>query len=574
LRYPQCGKVRLFSLEIFFMNAIRLPSERRVGHLTLHRQGRSIDLAEFNALAPAEQLSLVQQQQGKNKYNLLLNAKQAADLVPQLHPQELYLTINEVGPESASEILNLASPEQITLLLDLDCWEEDRLSPVLSLHWLEMLQAIDETSICRLIREMDTELLALMLKKHMTIIHGIEVFDDDDLETAKRLEALYDIDFASETAAKVIGSLLKVWMEQEQESYLLLMEMLRSESLAMLEEEIYQSRSGRLLDLGLIPHLEARSLYSYLAPERFQPGGKEDYRSEADSLPEPSALLAYAEPDNLLADIFAAGIDHESACELMHLVNRVMSAERVDFSSKESLQNTLQACYDRLNLALEYLSSPDGGNSREIFQTTYLVQLFQLGHSLLQQRRQRAEKIAAGALYPHLDYPELLFIDALLESPAYFYRNAWEDRPSHLQPIRSLQELKLIDQRLEQIGALEQLFLTQLPFGLPTADETVEQPSLAQLFITAIANQYAGRDFFPEPLRAADLAWLKQQTLINRRLDDNFRQQLHNYLRHYSQNCAFFAEFCLDLWEESLRALSDSSVDQTPIFGFLLAHEE
>lgn len=556
------------------MNAIRLPSERRVGHLTLHRQGRPIDLAKFNALAPAEQLSLVQQLQGKDKYNLLLNAKHAADLVPQLHPQELYLTINEVGPESASEILNLASAEQVTLLLDLDCWENDQISPVLSLHWLEMLQATDEASIRRLIREMEPELLALLLKKHMTIIHGIEVFDDDDLETAKRLEALYDIDYASETAAKVIGALLKIWMEQEQESYLLLMEMLRSESQAMLEEEGYQSRNGRLLDLGLIPHHEARALYSYLHPERFQPGGKKDYRSEAEGLPEPSALLAYAEPGNLLADIFAAGIDHENACELMHLVNRVISADQVDFSSQESLQEALQSCYDRLNLALEYLSTPDGGNSREIFQTTYLVQLFQLGHSLLHQRRQRAEKMASGPLYPYLDYPELLFIDALLESPAYFYRNAWEDRPSHLQPIRSLHELKLIDQRLEQIQSLEQLFLTQLPFALPAADETAEQPSLAQLFITAIANQYAGRDFSPEPLRPADLDWLKQQTLINRRLDDNFRQRLHHYLRYYSQDCAFFAEFCLDLWEESLRSLPESSASQTPVFGFILEVEE
>ncbi len=556
------------------MNAIHLPTERRIGHLTLHRQGRPIDMAEFNALAPAEQLSLVQQHRGKDKYNLLLNAKHAAELVPQLHPQELYLTINEVGPESAIEILNLASPEQLTLLLDLDCWEEDRISPVLSLHWLEMLQATDDGNIRRLIRDMEPELLALLLKKHMTILRGIEVFDDDDLETAKRLEGLYDIDYAGETAAKVIGSLLKIWMEQERESYLLLMEMLRSENLAILEEEGYQSRHGRLLDLGLIPYQEARTVYSYLDPERFTPGGKKDYRLEAESLPEPTALLSYAEPGNLLADIFAAGIDHESACELMHLVNRVMSADRVDFSARENLQETLQSCYDRLNLALEYLSTPDGGNSREIFQSTYLVQLFQLGHSLLHQRRQRAESIARGPLYPHLDYPELLFVDALLESPAYFYRSAWKDRPSHLQPIRSLQELKLIDQRLAQIDALEHLFLFQLPFALPDAEATTEPPSLAQLLITAIANQYAGRDFSPEPLRISDLAWLRQQTLINRRLDDNFRQQLHHYLQQYSENCAFFAEFCLDLWEESLGALSQSSASQTPVCGFILELDE
>ena len=183
------------------MTKITLPSERQVGHLTLLRQGRNISLAEYNALSTDEQLNMIHQARGKQKYDLLINAQQVEKLVPQLHPQELYLTINELGAEYSTELLTLATPEQLTTLLDLDCWDEDSLSPVLSLYWLELLLSTGEEKICQLAREMEPEILTLFLKKHLFITRGLEAYDDDDAENAKRMEGIYDIQYASENAA-------------------------------------------------------------------------------------------------------------------------------------------------------------------------------------------------------------------------------------------------------------------------------------------------------------------------------------------------------------------------------------
>lgn len=552
------------------MTKINLPSERQVGHLKLLRQGREISIAEFNALTSNEQLDIIRQLHGKDKYDLIISAQNADKLVPQLHPQEIYLTVNEIGTSDVTELLTLSSPEQINLLLDMDCWDGDNLSPVLTLHWLELMLSTGNEKICQLIRELEPETLALFLKKHVTIIHGIEVFDSDDIDNAKRLESLYDINYSSENAAKIIGALLKIWMEQEQESYLLIMEMIRSELLTNLEEELYVARNNRLLDLGILPAVEAKALYTYIDPDKFKAGGKSSFQLEAEDLSSPVALLAQAEPCNLLADILGSGIDHATACELLLLVNRKMSADEIDFSATRQVSETIQSTYDTLNLALEYLADKDAHQAEQIFNSTYLLQLFQLGNSLVEQRRTKALRIANGKIYPYLDYQELLFVDSLLETPPALYLPEADDSPANLQKLRSMTDLKIIDLRFKQIDALIGLFTSKLPFDLPEIDEINEElPSLAQYFITAIANQILGKELLPTPLCDSDLIELRDKTTSSGKLSSEFTQQFRHYVDQQADHLDFFAQFCLELWEESL-LMTGSEDDETMLSAFII----
>ncbi len=531
------------------MTKISLPSQRQVGHLTMLRQGRQISRSEYNALTVEEQLDMIHQAQGKQKYDLILNAERPENLVAKLHPQELYLTINELGAEYSTELLMLATPEQVTVLLDLDCWEGDNLSGVLSLYWLELLLSTGEEKIRQLVRQLEPETLALFLKKHLTIIRGLEVYDDDEAENAKRLEGIYDIQFASEDAAKIIGALLKIWQELEQESYLLVMEMIRSESYTVFEEEIYLSRNHRLLDLGIIPANEAKSIYSHIDPETFKPGGKKDFRLEAEDLLNPSALLAQAEPHSMLAEILATGIDHDSACELMHLLNRKMSADRIDLSAKKEVSEALQTTYDTLNLALEYLACSDANKAEKIFRETYLLQLFQLGHSLIKKQQSRAETLLISSIYPFLDYPELLFLDAFVQQPVCLYLAGSDDNPGQLRRVTSLKDLELADLRLKQIESLERLFNEILPFGLPEA-ESDELPTLSGIFMTAVANQLLDREFAPTLLTRTDLSQLKDKTSADDQRCLIFRENLEKFFEDRVPTAGFFSDFCLELWED------------------------
>ncbi len=552
------------------MTRINLPAERQVEHLTLLRQGRQISTKEYNALTSGERLEMIRQAYGKKKYDLLLNASDAEQLTPQLHPQELYMTINELGSEYSAELLMLASSEQITTLLDLDCWDGDTVSPVLSLHWIQLLLETGPDKVCQLVREIEPEILAIFLKKHLVITRGLEVYDDDDAENARRLESLYDIDFATDDAAKIIGAFLKIIMEQAQQSYLLIMEMIRSEIMASLEEEVFQGRNSRLADLGFAPPAEAKNIYSFISPEDFIPGGKSDYRLEADELQNPGALLVQASPKSLLAEVLTNGLNHELATELCMLANRKMSADNTDISSASEVGKSLQEIYDTLNLAMEHQVGTDIDEAERLVDSTYLLQLFQLGHSLLQQLQNKARELLVGPIGPYLDYPEQLFLDALLENPPVLYCEATANEPSSLQSICTSNALERTKLRLLQIGDLQRLF-DKLPFALPNPETETELPSLSMLFLTAIANRILGRAFSPEPLTAEDLLLLKAQTMENEEVSAEFRRQVQSVPEKLDISCQIFIDFCLACWQEDLQILDLDNLDAEDQLCLLLS---
>ena len=556
------------------MTRIQLPTERHVGHLTLLRQGRKLSLHEYNALTSSERLEMIHQATGKQKYDLILNANDNEQLTPLLHPQELYLTVNELGAEYAVELLQLASSEQITTLLDLDCWEGDKLSPVLTLLWLQLLLETGPDKVCQLAQEIEPEILAIFLKKHLTIIRGLEAYDDDDAENANRLESIYDINYATEDAAKIIGPFLRIIMEQAQETYLLVMEMIRSEMTSIFEEEVFLERNNRLSDLGFIPQVEARGIYAFTDPERFTPGGKSDYRLESEGLPYPGALLARAKPDNLLAEILSNGLNLQLATDLCMLGNRKMSADGTDISAAADIGSSLQQLYDTLNLALEYLAGTNFEKAEQIVNSTYLLHLFQLGHSLQKQLVTAAQKIVASPIGPFLDYPEQLFIDSLLDTPAMLYHEATTEMPSHLQPIATVNDLKLTQLRLQQVQALQQLFCEQLPFQLPEqSDPPEESPSLSVLFLTAVANQLLGRGFHPTPLQPEDLLLLQSRTIVQGAIAAEFVTALHKQIEQLDLDCSFFVEFCLECWEDDFLALAPDNLQKSVPGSLLLAKQ-
>ncbi len=404
----------------------------------------------FHQLPVKEQLIQIHHTHGKDKYKLIINSSKPEFVVPRLHPQELYLTINELGAEDSLELVDLASSAQITLILDLDCWDLDTLNPESSLNWLDFLSHCDEEKICQLARETEPDILALMLSKHLTIIRGLEAYDDD-AENAKRLESIYDIEYTSEDAAKVIGALMKVWQEREQPHFLQIMEIIRSENQSVLEEEVYQRRSARLLDLGIVPTLEARSIYSWTDPESFAPGDKKDFRLEADSLPNPLALLKTATPHHFLAAVLEEGISHELACEMLHLVNRKFSADRIDLASTTEVRDALQQTYDNLNLALQYLAGTDLDRATEIFHTTWLQRLFQLGHSLISHEQDRATAIKKNPHFADLDESSTFFIDLLTQQPPRHFCEGCDTCPSEICAINTMDQIQRIDERLTHL---------------------------------------------------------------------------------------------------------------------------
>ncbi len=99
---------------------------------------------------------------------------------PKLSVQEVYLLAVERGPEHLPELLSLASPEQWSGFIDLDCWDDDHFDSDKTHRWLISLLQGEEENVFTVLRQMNFEQLTLIFKSEMDILSGPEADENSD----------------------------------------------------------------------------------------------------------------------------------------------------------------------------------------------------------------------------------------------------------------------------------------------------------------------------------------------------------------------------------------------------------
>ncbi len=543
----------------------------------------SVSAAELNQMSQFERLETIRNAHGRKKYELLLNATDGDKLTPMLHPQEIYLTLSQVGPEFASELLLMASTEQITSIIDLDCWEGEKLDQKTTLEWLSLLFEAGDEKIYTTIVDMDQELVVLMLKSFIRVLSGPEAYDsDDDIGNANRMEGLYDIDYSDEESAKIVGGILKVLQRTDEKTWIQLLELVRCELDSVLEEEVYQSRNNRLLDFGFVSPAEARSIYTFIDPATFTPETGKDFTLESEGLQNPLPLLRMAQPEGLLAEVLAQGIDHSLATELCMLANRKMAADLVDLSLETSISSSLSQLYAVLNLGLEQLANQDIARASAIFNDAYLLHIFQLGYSLVKTEALRAKTILLSPTGKLLDGPYRRFIESLQQNPPEFFRGIRIGDPQQPEQIQTLKQLGQIDSILQQIELQQTIYSELLSVDQKNAEdielsgcniESVNDLTLSDLFLTALANQLLGGEFLPQPLAACELPTLHRLLVENSRINPLIVEQIRDQLDAKIPGASQFADYCLEIWQEEFCQFDEAEIDARFLSGLIVRLE-
>jgi hypothetical protein len=543
-----------------------------------------ISAAELNRMSQPERLETIRNSHGKAKYEMLLNATDGGKLTPMLHPQEIYLTISEIGPAFASELLLMASTEQITTLIDLDCWEEDHIDPKTTLEWLSLLLETGPIKVSQTISEMEPELFALILKSFIRVVAGPEAYDtDDDIGNANRLEGLYDIDYRDDEAAKIVGGLLKALQLEDEQAWIQLLELVRAELDSVLEEEVYQSRNNRLSDFGFMSPAEARSIYATVDPATFSPATGKQFDLESEGIQNPLPLLRLAQPGGILAEVLGAGIDHNLATELCLLANRKMAADLVNIGDQESVTMSLSQLYASLNLGLEHLASHDADRATQLFRDCYLQQIFQVGHSLVKTLADRAKALLATPAGKLLDGPYRRFVDSLQQNPPELFCGIRVGDPQQPEEIQTLKQLGYIESVLQQIELQQKIYSDLLsldldqpqPFDLTGCNiETETDLTLSDLFLTALANQLLGGDFTPQPIADCELTTLHRLLVHDTKLNPQLIEQVRNQLEDQLPGASIFGDYCLEIWQEEFCQLEESEIDPRYLSGLIIRLSE
>ncbi len=378
------------------------------------------------------------------RVDALLSSDDAAVLVRSLPAEQLYVTVVEVGLPDASELVQLASPEQFQSLVDLGAWKRDTLDPHALLEWLHAARGDEPEPLLEKLHRIDIELLEAMLRA-LVVVHDLEETPDPDVEgvTLDSADRRYRLEMKVEGAEQAaLRTLLLDLMAEDPFGFSRLMEAVRWELPTELEESALRFRWARLSDLGFPDPESAAGLYAAVRLPVATPSS-------------PSVELVRSggrRPDFLQAALDGLDVvEAENAQdELRGVFNAALVADGADPGDLEAFRASAERARDTLGLGLEFLTGGDPHRAPVVVRETPFRTVFQTGFTLGLRLRHRAERLAARPL-ARLDGEWMLWPEQAATVAALRRARPMRALPvegAEPVPFRSLAEVQRADEEL------------------------------------------------------------------------------------------------------------------------------
>jgi uncharacterized protein DUF6178 len=226
--------------------------------------GGRLPPAEFARLPINEKIECLQHQNGSNKASTILDDPNPELLVQAVPMWDIFQIIHEVGAENAIDIFQLATPEQVRFILDLELWEDWTISVEECAKWLEIILSTGDDNALRLLSEIDQELLTLFLKNTLTVGGGLDDIinsEDHHGDWDHSFDEIFFLNIHDEEHSELTLKLLEFLYNENHKLYRSLMLGAESELTSELEEVAGQFRAGRLADEGLPSTIDGAGYY-------------------------------------------------------------------------------------------------------------------------------------------------------------------------------------------------------------------------------------------------------------------------------------------------------------------------
>ncbi len=496
----------------------------------------------------------------------LLERPDARKAVRSVEPVALYHLVREVGLEDAVELVMAASPRQVQAFIDLDCWRKDAFQGPPLVEWLEVLFQSSDKRFTRLMDKLDFEPLALLLRDHAQVFTVDEdgelpeelVVMDSSHETYDGVYLIvYDDD---EDTTRALRQLLIKLYEVNMKLAWMLLETVRWELRAPLEERAWQDRVRRLERVGFIEVSEAMAIYATREPASLRRHLHEPAAAAAAAAVPfgglmllPDAVRDPLERDTLLARALAllkaqaagepggatpaGGASGEVVAEgpvvdlgglsfaFVTLINKAISTEGVELRDMEATRTIIERVFGAINIALEFIAERQLGPAARLLASAHPQELFQAGYTLTVRLAQQARRLSdkegqapmlslTGELaHSLLSHGERSLIEGL-GKPRPLYHDPSRD---YLVPFESLDQVERAASRLARLA-----FKVTALFGLAGVDRgelarmafeegtlpPVESITLATCLRTFVALRALGAPERLRPLSVEELAAL------------------------------------------------------------------
>lgn len=467
---------------------------------------------------------------GVRRMEALLEAADPAAAVAALSVPDFYFLVKEVGLADATELVALATPEQIRGCLDLEIWDRDRVDLAPAEPWLASVIEAGPEKLAEVWAGLDPELRALFLARTTRVIDhslGEEVPEEEERPAFATPDTFFTVIVTTEREDEIrlVYRLIDDLYRTDQLLARHTILAARSELPSELEEMSFRWRAGRMADLGYADFYEALEVFRPLDPDSVRIDEQTAEPREAapsdearaTGLPAPVAEpLAGSFLARALEQITDAAEAERLEAALVHLVNRVLSALRVRPGDEEAVRQATGGAAATLSVGLEHLCAGRLERAAAALSSVSLTRLHRLGHTLVLRLGRMARLLAPRSLTA--GEPSQSVLEALLR-PRPLFPTALDEPPGHdVRPFRQMADVRRVAGHLTELAArialadalgVDLLAVAQAPEPRPELDDHVR---------TALARRLAGGELDAAPLEPHEIDRLRQGALATGRL--------------------------------------------------------
>jgi hypothetical protein len=370
--------------------------------------GRLLDLAKsdparaealWNGLERPERLRAILASPAPQRLGLLTMAKDSRALVRDLAVDEFASTVLELGPEDAGMLLARCTDKQLTYLLDLTGWVNEKFAPERYAVWLPLLLEGGAERLHRWLKGIDLEVLTLLAAHWFKVVKYLPSQDEqeppDDLPQFT-VDGVYHLEFHNQKTSSFVAQVMVHMQAELPKLYGALMEAMLWESAAQIADDAVRWRRGRLMDQGFPDRLEALELWAKPLP------GEADWQEMAPKVerafpqyapPRSDSALMLLPKGELLPSL-AAEFDNDAAdrlrAELVYAANCGVVALEADPAQPEAVSRAARESLGLANLGLGILSGGHSAQARDILKRVGVAALARQGAQALRQLNKRA----------------------------------------------------------------------------------------------------------------------------------------------------------------------------------------
>lgn len=361
---------------------------------------------------------------GAGKLDWLLSLPDPRASIQALPAEELVFLLDEIGLSDGAELFGLASARQLQVAVDLMAWRRDDLDKRAFAHLLAVAVAAGDEVVDRFLVAQEDGVITSFLFGHARIFEGFEdaeqgAPEDWDVFAAPDGHMQIAVD-ANDTAVGPIRAIVESLFRTSVERGRRVLRALRWELPMSLVEDLHDTRSRRLGDLGMLSRDEAFEIFAFVEPEAaraeieqrlsglgdVQPATLRPYLPDAalDVPSERTDLALRGAPEPVFLAAAAALLPQAEAARvqtaLCFAAYRLQAALAEHIADTEALQLHARWALCTIDLGLRFAARDSIERAAVLLTTEPVERLFGIGHGqvvLLHHRAVALRRRLGGA---------------------------------------------------------------------------------------------------------------------------------------------------------------------------------